>query len=209
MQVFQSRLANKGFSVQRSQVLSAKSREGTIHIDPSGLSWSAFDPADAVLPAMPDVLRSPKEPVRLKELAAKYFRAARSGGTTTLQLVPRVESSSRWAALRASDECGLAPDEHEVASFLIRQAGGTCRMVTDFPNAGSVVAVYGRKLYYDSTIGSAEAVSTLRAVGKRASRNSYLRRGGALELSGILSPSREDLAELFEGLGEWCSFTAA
>lgn len=206
VRVLARRFADKGHSVQLSRLLSAKSKEGTIRIDQSGLCWSAFDPSDAVLPAIPDVLACPKERLPLEELQAMYFKVARSGGRTTLRLAPRIESSSLWDALRSSGECGLAPDEHAVTSFLIHQARGRCSMLTDFLCDGSVMRVYGRRVYYDSTLGNAEAASTLRTVGEKASRNSYLQRDGTLRLTGTIPPSRKRLVELFEGLGEWCFF---
>lgn len=80
-------------------------------------------------------------------------------------------------------------------------------MLTDFPSDESVSKVYGRKVYYESRLGRAEAVSTLRVVDARASRNSYLQRDGKVILDGPLSLPRKDLGELFVELGEWCYFT--
>lgn len=207
--IFERRLLGRGFSVKRSRWLIAKSKEGIIRIDPSGLCWSTFDPADFLLPAIPDILACPKDRLPLDELKAMYFNVAESGGTTILRLAPRMESSSLWEALRKSGECGLAPDEREVASFLIREAGGTCRMLTDFSVEESGLRFHGRKPYYESTVACAEAASTLRAVEEKATRNSYLWRNGTLILSGRISPSRKDLAELFDRLDEWCYFAPA
>ena len=209
MQVFARRLVSKRYSVRLSQLLSAKSKEGTVHIDPSGLCWSSFDPADAVLPAVPDALACPKDRLPIRELEAKYFKAVKSGGTTIVRLNSRMESSSLWDALRASGECGLAPDEHDVVTFLMEQAGGTCRMVTDFPVEESTLRTCGRKHYFDSRLRSAEAASTLRTIGGRGSRNSYIQRDGTLRLSRAPSRSHKGLVELFDGLDEWCFFTSA
>jgi hypothetical protein len=206
MRVLAVRLQRNGYSVQLSKSLSAKSRGGVIRVDPSGLCWSMFDCSDEVLPAIPEVLSSPKETGPLDVLESMYFRLARSGRKTLVRLATRLESSTSWDALRATGDCALAPDEHAVATFLTRRARGTCIMLTDFPGDEAVPKLFGRKRYFESTVGFDDAESTLRSVGERASRNSYLLRDNTLRLSGRLAFSRDDVEELFEGLGEWCYF---
>ena len=48
-----------------------------------------------------------------------YFKLQTSGTSAMLRLSTRIESSSLWRTLRASDHCMLTPDERAVALFLI------------------------------------------------------------------------------------------
>ena len=209
MEILVRRLKEKGYSVRLSHSISATSREGIIHIDPAGICWSASDPSDVVLPALPGILASPKARIPLDELMAMYFKVAQSGKTTLVKLSSRVESSLLWGALRASGGCGLAPDEHKIVSYLMGKGMGTLRLLTDFPCDGSVVRIYGRKRYYESSPNWADAESTLRSVEGKAVRNSYIPRDETLRSTAKLSPSKRELVELFEDLGEWCYFWPA
>jgi hypothetical protein len=168
MRIFVRRLENKGYSVRAARRVTAKSREGTINISSSGLCWSSFDPADAVLPAIPDALSFPKEPVPLRTLKAMYFETARIGGRTMVRLSTRLEFSFLWDQLRASGRCGLTPDESAVASLFIRKASGDCELLADFPTEGAVPRICGRMRYFDSSIDNELAASTLRVIGERA-----------------------------------------
>jgi hypothetical protein len=206
MRVFAERLSAKGFSVRLSGDLSAKSREGTLRIDPSGLCWSAFDPSDAVLPAVPDMLSREKEEIPLGDLEGLYFTAERARGETVIRLSPRLESGRRWDALRASGECALALDERAVASFLMERAGGPCRTLADFGTDASVLRKYGKNYYFDSYIDSTVARSHLRAAGESAPRNSYLPRDGVLRFGHLSHLTRKSWVDLFESLGEWCYY---
>jgi hypothetical protein len=206
MQVLAKRLTEKGLAVRHSGAISAKSVKGVIHVDPRGYCWSTFDPNDEVLPAIPALLEIRKERKPLMELAELYFKIAHSRGKTVVRLATRIESSTIWKALRASGDCGLSPDECAVISFLVKQARGKCRLLTDYPTDESVMRVYGRRRYFESSIGIADAGSTLRFVGHRASRNSYVPRDGTLMFDNKVSPPKEDLSHLLEGLGEWCYF---
>jgi hypothetical protein len=122
MQVLAKSLTESGLVVRHSSVISARSMKGVIHVDPRGFCWSVFDPSDEILPAIPALLKRWKERKPLKELADLYFMVANSGGKTVVRLSTRVESSTLWRALRASGDCGLAPDEYAVISFLLQQA---------------------------------------------------------------------------------------
>jgi hypothetical protein len=204
MEVIEQRLAKKGFSVRLSGSLVAKSREGVLHLNPSGTCWSAFDPGDLILPAVPEVLEAPKEHVPLRTLQSVYFKTG--GSAKAVRLSTRIESGSNWDRLRAAGECGLCPDEHAVATFLISRAGGTCELLTDFFTEGASPRLCGRKRYFDSALPCREVASTLRVAGGDTSRNSYLRRDNMLRLKKELWPSKSDLSELFHSLGEWCSF---
>ncbi|HYB06788.1 MAG TPA: hypothetical protein VEB87_01385 [Nitrososphaerales archaeon] len=203
---FAGRLKRNGFHVEPSPTLTARSREGVVHVGESGLCWSSFDPSDSILPAIPEVLAFPKQTIPLRELRRKYFSQTKSGANTVVHFSIRMESASLWRALRASGECGLAPDEHAVASFILRHSEGTCELVTDFPAAGSVPLMCGRKRYFISSLGKIEAALTLRDAGEKNVRNSYVRRDSTIGLEAI-SLSRDDLLRLFEELGEWCFFS--
>jgi hypothetical protein len=125
----------------------------------------------------------------------------------TMRVSPRVECCSLWERMRASGGCGLSPDEHAVITFLLDHANGTCGVVTDFPEVGSVVRVIGRRRYYESKVGTETVAATLRVAGSWSSRNSYLRRDGVVEFDSFESPSASEWFGLFEELGEWCHFT--
>ena len=203
---FADRLKRNGFHVEPSPMLTARSREGVVHVDASGLCWSSFNPSDSILPAIPEVLAFPKQTIPLKELRGKYFSPTKSGANTVVHFSVRMESASLWRALRASGECGLAPDEHTVASFILRHSEGTCKLVTDFPAAGSVPLMCGRKRYFISSLEKSQAELTLREAGEKNVRNSYVRRDSTIRLEAS-SSSRDDLLRLFEELGEWCFFS--
>lgn len=206
MEALAKRLTEGGFLVRLSNVISATSAKGVIHVDPRGFCWSVFDPRDEILPAIPNLLETPKEREPLPELMSSYFMSAKSKAKTVVKVSTRVESSTLWKALRASGECGLTPDEHAVVSFLFNKAKGECRLLTDYPTDGSTLRIYGRRRYYESELRPPHAGSTLRSVVRRAARNSYVPRNGALMFESLDLPSREELAQLFIDLGEWCYF---
>ena len=197
------RLGRLGDLSRGASSISARLREGTVHVDPAGLCWARFDPADVILPAIPDVLSCPKERVPWDDLKAKYYSAPAFGRASSVRLFLRLESGPLWKALRASAGCGLAPDEHEVARFLLRKASRNIKMVTDYSESESTVIRFGGRRYFESVLTPREASSTLRVAGARAPRSSYLPKDGLLRLGGapILSEA------LFDGLGEWCYFT--
>lgn len=206
MEVLDNRLTKGGFHVNRSNVISATSAKGVIHVDPRGFCWSVFDPRDEILPVIPNLLETPKEGKPLHELMSSYFMLAKSKANTLMKVFTRVESSTLWKALRASGECGLTPDEHAVVSFLIKKASGTIRLLTDYPTDESTLRVYGRMRYHESEIRPSDAVSTLRSVGRKAVRNSYLSRNGTLMFESLDLPSNEEFAQLFNELGDWFYF---
>jgi len=201
------RLEGLGFSVHQGELLRAKSKQGTVTVSPAGFSWSTFDPSDTVLPAIPNLLSVAKERISLDALKGRYLRVQGSPGASTVHLSLRLESSPLWEKLRASGECGLAPDEHTLASFLIRRVEGRCGLITDFPADDPTPHLFGRKRYFESMLEPEEAASTLRVAGGRGARNSYVVRGGAIRLRGLLSLARRDWLDWFAELGEWCFFT--
>lgn len=207
MKAIAGSLEQRGYSVRFASTLSAKSGGKRVHIDPSGICWSSVDPEDAVVPAIPELLSCPKEKIPLPELTALYFKTTGSGKEHAVKMSVRLESSAVWDSLRASDGCGLAPDEHAIALSLIANAKGACRLLTDFPGERPNLRILGRRRYFESTVSSEEAGETLRVTGSRASRNSYLPRDGVLRLSGRPSLLRQELERVLEGLDEWCSFS--
>jgi hypothetical protein len=206
MRILAKGLTKKCFQVQATHSIVAKSSRGTIHIEPSGVCWSPSDPADFILPSIPDVLGSPKERLTTTELQSKYFKPLSRIGV--IQLFPRIEISSNWEALRASGDCGLTPDEKLIVSSLLDGARGPCPLVTDFLAADSRPVVYGRKRYFESSVQSTEARGTLRAIGQKGVRNSYLPRHGLLKLPHPW-PSPREMREALGQLDEWCYFNAS
>jgi hypothetical protein len=203
MQILANRLTNQGFNVQGTETISAKSKAGTIHVDPVGLCWSSLEFDDLILPVVPEILGCKKEMVPLKTLENSYFKLARSYEKTMVRMSTRIESSSNWDTLRSSGECGLTPDEWLVSSFFM-EVVGNCATMTDFPTDGSDPVICGRRRYYETLLDGKEASSMLRVVGERQQRNSYLPRDATLRLAGVVFPSHKDISELLNGLGEWC-----
>jgi hypothetical protein len=185
----------------------ARSKEGTIHVDPQGLCWSTSDPADLVLPIIPDLLESPKGPIPLRELSRMYYRTGRSRGRAVVRFTSRHEASATWDALRANGECGLSPDEHAVVSTVLRLAGGRCTILANFPFDGAASRICGGKQYYEGPIDSKEAASTLSQAGGSLRRSSYVPRDAILAFDHEISLPESPLASLISDLGEWCFFT--
>jgi hypothetical protein len=206
MDVLAQRLAGRGFRIRHSNSIAGSSPEGVVHVDPRGFCWAAFDPRDIVLPVLPILQSVPKEGKPLQEIMGLYFQFAKSKSQTILRLSTRIESSTLWKALRASNNCGLTPDEHAVISFLIGNAEAEFLLVTDYPTESSTMRTYGRKRFYESRLSPQEALSTLRSVAHKSSRNSYLPRDGAITFNRFKFPSRDELTRLFGSLGEWCYF---
>ena len=185
----------------------ARSGRSKIHIDPSGLCRSTTDIADLIIPLIPDILSLEKQPIPIDELKSLYLTTGRIGRKTTIRVSTRLESCNLWESMRATDSCGLSPDEHAVSSFLFEHARGVCEVVTDFAEAGSVIRMLGKRRYFDSKIDPSMAATTLRVVGAKSARNSYLPRDGMLRLANFENPSAVDWLSIFKELGEWCYFT--
>ena len=206
MRIIATRLAKLGRLLPSTELVSAKLREGSLHVDPKGLCWARFDPADAILPLVPDLLSCRKVEVSSRGLRAKYYQASRLGGATSIRFSLRLESGSLWRTMRALGECALAPDEHEVAASLLRTSARTCKMVTDYPEEGSAVLRIWGKRYFESNVDPAKASQTLRVVGVKAPRNSYIPADGVLRLDDESTSPEDRSARLFDSLGEWCFF---
>jgi hypothetical protein len=180
---------------------SHNSSETAIHVDRAGLCWSNRDPADAVLPLIPEILSMPKENATREAILGMYFAADGTCGS----IRTRLEASSNWRRLRGAGECGLTPDEHAVAGSVIR-AGGSCTVVTDYASEGSSAEVWGRRRYFRSELPSSEILGSLRTVGERRDRNSYLPQDGLLKLR---RQEGSEALSAVEELGDWCSFAAS
>jgi hypothetical protein len=200
------RLAKKGFKVRGTSTLIAETRAMTIHINPSGHCWSSSDVGDSIVPIIPMILDIPKQGVPLEELLSHYFRVMESGDSAVVRTATRMESGNDWKALRASGRCALTPDERAVISMVIENSG-SCTLMTDFPVKASQVRVMGNRRYFMSVLGPRQAAATLREVGGKGTRNSYLPGGGLLLLDSFRLPSLPRQREVLEGLGEWSYFT--
>jgi hypothetical protein len=198
-------LERRGCSIISWNPIVARSKEGSIRVTMAGLCTSAFDASDLVLPIVPDLLTFPKEEVPIGALQGMYFRELRAPGSSAIRLSTRLEYSSVWSNLRREGGCALAPDEHMICTSVIRSAR-RIGIVADFPSFGAEAIVVGRQRYFKSTLAKAEALATLRVIGKEESRNSYLARDGTLRLIGFSMPGKRALIDLFAGLGEWCFF---
>jgi hypothetical protein len=203
--VLKDHFAVSGFSVRGTTSLVARSPEIAIHVEASGLCWSSSDPSDYVLPPLPELLGMKRERLDFEELVGLYLRIDSGSRRLAVKVVSRIESLGNWYALRSSGMCGLAPDECLVIRSVLRRSRGKCTAITDFAADESTPFVLGHRLYYLSELPVAHLADTLRVVGERGGRNSYLPRDGVLSLSYSTLLERE-FTDSFDELGEWCSF---
>jgi hypothetical protein len=199
MRVLAGRLGTRGFSASLGSTIVARSKRGSIYVDPAGLCWSFMDAEDIVLPVIPELLLCPKQAIPRRALAAFYLRAKGSLG----RVVTRMESGVLWDSLRASGQCGLTPDEHAVALALLKNASDFS-LLTDFPGSTPRPRNVGRRRYFETDIWEAEAASSLRMVGELNPRNAYLPRDGMFRPQDPGRPS--GLEDSLSGLGEWCYY---
>jgi hypothetical protein len=199
MSILSRRLETEGFSVDFASTINAKSPRGVVHVDPAGLCWSLTDPEDWVIPAIPDLLRCPKQTIPLKDLASLYFRVKGH----LARMIVRVESGAVWESLRATGQCGLTPDEQAIASALLNGAGD-CPLVCDYPGENPRPMVYGRRRYFSVRFGEARE-SRLTMIGEERASNAYLPRDGLIRPRPPVRLS--DFEDSFSDLGEWCFFT--
>ncbi len=165
-----------------------------------GLAGSGADLLDALAPAVPDLLASPREGVGG---AASYYSLKRTGAAAVLQFFPRLESLRVWTCLRREGTCGLTPDEAAVLRRLLGKASRSSqiRCVTATPKTGSRPLQLGRKVYYESSLPVSEFLASLRTIDSgEADSASYLPRGSVIELPGV----RVDSSLAVEEVGEWC-----
>ena len=202
-------LEARGFSVRRGsnkgRIVAVKGTQ-RIAIDGAlGLASSSADMLDALAPAIPDLLGSPRQEAGevTTEVAARYFSVKRSGTATKLQLFPRLESLSTWTCLRKDGLSGLTPDEAAVLKHLLERAqtGDQIECVTARPKKGSSPLQIGKNLYHRSAIPAAEFLSSLRSIDSGAADSaSYLPRDSVIALHRV----RVDTRLVADELGEWC-----
>jgi len=202
-------LQERGFSVRRgssqSKLVAVKGTQ-RIAIDGAlGLASSTADMLDAIAPAIPELLGSPRQETGrvTADAAARYFSVKRSGTSAKLQLFPRMESLNTWTCLRKDGLSGLTPDEGAVLKHLLGNApaGSQIGCVTATPRQGSSPLQVGRNLYHRSAIPVSEFLSSLRTVGSGAADSaSYLPRDSLIKLHRV----RVDTRLVAEEFGEWC-----
>lgn len=203
VKVLHERLVEKGFAPDSSHK-GVRGETEVVHVDPEGLCWANFDPSDAVLPALPEILSMSKEKIPLGGLLRKYFGQQKEGSDLLVRLSTRLESSSTWGELRRLGQSALAPDERSVACFLIAVSKGPLEMVTNYPTEGSRQKIHGRRLYYESFLEPEEAARNLSSLGRKGPRDSFLPRNGILRLRSYRSPPRKSWVGLFDSLEDWC-----
>ena len=204
MQALGIRLKRQGFEVASRRTLVARRRDMALRISPSGLCWSSSDPADSVVPGIPELLGCPKAAVPVEGLENGYFSLRLAGQGADLRFEPRMEAGSLWRSLRAVNQCGLSPDEHRVLLFLLEHAEGECDLLTDYPTLSGRKRVIGSKVYFESRLKTSEINATLRSVEGPSARNSYLPARGIIRLARYHPPPRREFVALFDDLGEWC-----
>jgi len=205
-EVIGARLRVLGFKVSGEEKLKADMGSATITLEGRGLCWSNRDLTDILAPSVPHILTMGEEATSLRRICAEYFQVKREGARAILRLVPRLESSTIWADLRATDSCALTPDEHAVYSFLLSHSAVSSEILTDFPIEGCKLRLVGKKLYYSGGVRGAEAAAALREIGVKNPRNSYLPKESILSLSAF-RVSKKALISVMRGLGEWCFLT--
>ncbi len=203
MKAIHERLSGKGLVTRRRGQASAGTR-GPIHVNHSGVCWSASDPSDAIVPVIPDLLSMPKETISVESLASQYFRVGVYGRQTLVRLSTRVESAL-WRALRSRGECGLAPDERALVTFIVGHSSG-CEMLADFPTSSGRPVMVGKKQYYRGHLTPGDVDVTLSDASRRRTRCSYIPKDGVLRFDSFELPGREELLHLFEDFGDWCSY---
>lgn len=208
LKIIGQRLASYGRVAATPASITAYLKDGAVYVNELGLCWSRTDPADVILPMIPEILECSKTKIPMQGLESIYLRFPRDCPATGIHLHVRIESGPVWRALRASGDCALAPDERNVAAFLMRNAAGMISVLTDYPTPRSKLRIIGGRRYFDSKLRPYEAATTLRTAGTKAQRNSYVPMDGELELDGSILGKRQALRNLFNSLGEWCYFSS-
>jgi hypothetical protein len=207
LETLAERLRGLGFKTAGQDPLRATKDRTRIVLERRGLCSSNRDLLDVLAPAIPSILETGTEAVSLRELCGAYFRIKTEGGSTVLSLLPRLESSSTWDALRVSGSCGLTPDEKAVYSFLVSRPGIRSRILTNYPSDECSVRMIGRKQYYSCSVEGPEASFNLCEVGVAKSRSAYLPRDSIIRFSPFVL-GEGSLRSVLAGLGEWCFLTA-
>jgi len=198
-------LEARGFRVRKSRHLVARKGRDSLRILPSGYASSSMDLVDVIAPLVPSLLTTPKEPASLEFLSSLYFTIGQEV-PVGVRLMPRMESGRLWDLLRRGRTCGLAPDEHKVASTLIEGSDSVLNATADFPFEGASTRVLGATRYYLGRLPSKDYAARLTRAGSVGHRNSFLPRSGLVTFRGCKIPSRVKLIEVFEDIGDWSGY---
>ncbi|MGA2199409.1 MAG: hypothetical protein ABSG45_05675 [Nitrososphaerales archaeon] len=191
------RLVSNGYSVRTDgERLRAESGSGKITIVRSGLARSAGELLDALAPALPELLLSPRKPASVNP----YFVAKSLHLGFEVQFFPRMEGLRLWTALRRAGECGLTPDEKAVVSQVLHDVDQPLDCVTDYPTEGCTVLQVEKNQYFHSLVPADEFVSRLRTISSTFSKNCYLPRSSIIRVKARSLPS----PSVSDELGEWC-----
>jgi len=198
LQVLAARLAGSGYSVKietQGEKLRAENRSSAITVARSGLAWSGREMLDALAPAIPTLLRSPRELTATNP----YFTAKKLPRGLEVQFFTRMEGLRLWTELRRAGGCGLTPDEKSAVSCALLNADQEVECVTDYPTDGCSLFQVGKSQYYRSRVPVSEFLDHLRTTLTSFSKNCYLPRTSILKIQrGSLAPSMDD------DLREWC-----
>jgi len=201
-------LRSRGFSIRESRGIIATRKGVVVKVFPIGYASSTSDLTDFIAPIIPELLKSPKETVAAKELVNQYITLD-VNEPKRLRITPRLESGSTWNWLRRLGLCALTPDEHLILKLFLSRARTCSDLLTDFPTRSSRVRVLGTRQFYESALESSDAASSLRSLGHKGERNSYLPRSGILGVEGFTFPSDSELTAAFNDVGDWSSFHAS
>ncbi len=194
-------LEERGFEIRQSSQtrLSARKDAERMAVDGwVGIAKSRTDLLDPLGPAIPRLLRFPRETL-LSRASASYFELKRSNRVTEVQLFPRLESLGTWTGLRADGLCGLTPDEALVLRRLLEDERSTeIDCVSANPRQTSTPSQVRGRRFYRSRVPAKEFLASLRDIGLNPNGDIYLPRGSTIRLSRAGSDLNVD------ELGEWC-----
>ena len=200
LQILADRLAGSGYSVKietEGEKLRAENGSSAITVARSGLAWSGGEMLDALAPAIPSLLFSPREPTATNP----YFAAKELPGGLEVQFFTRMEGLRLWTELRRAAGCGLTPDEKSAVSSVLLDADQEVECVTDYPTDGCSLFQVGKNQYYRSRVPVHEFLDRLRTTLTSFSKNCYLPRTSILKVRSLAAPSVDD------DLREWCYLT--
>ncbi|MDA4114100.1 MAG: hypothetical protein OK474_08650 [Thaumarchaeota archaeon] len=183
LQVLADHLAGNGFSVEieaEGEKLRAGNETSTITVSRSGLAWSGLEMLDALAPAIPRLLRLPREVTATNP----YFAAKKLSGWLEVLFFTRMEGLRLWTELRRTGECGLTPDEKSAISWVLTNDDQDVECVTDYPTEGCSLLQVGKNQYYRSRVPVSEFLDHLRTTSARFSKNCYLPRTSILKIQG-------------------------
>ena len=205
IRMMNSRLECLGFEIRIGDSMVARKPGQTLRLSPSGFCRSNFDPFDAVVPLIPDLLSSPKVRITEVEILGMYFRRSDSQGQS-VRLSPRMERGGLWWELRSRGLSGLTPDEALVYSRVLAVASGTCTFLTDFPTRHSKMTLIGKRVFYKTELPVEQFAGMIGTMPGRVGRNVYLPENGMMNFTHQRDLSPADRSEIISNLGEWCTY---